>query len=329
MARQLRILIVQGHRNSGGGNPAEMKVTPLAARAIQRALREAGHTADMLQDDSDWFAGSLDAVGREVVRRHDIDPYDIMLDIHFEGDANNIRGVFAIVPDGDGLHTTSPLRGSDSWQSNPLDCRYAEAIARGVASATGLRLRGGLLLPGVMSERGTGVGGQGYRLAMFGYTAVVRDRLVRLVLELGNIRGDANIIQSPGFYENAARGVVEGIRQVLESSDVVDISKPVTPGMPPFGHIVRLAKPQLVSVTADALNARKWAETDQPVMRVLRRGNIFWARGWVVGQTVAGNPVWWVMGKGSASDLLWRVWSGGTNRSVAEIIAMPTQEMAS
>ncbi|MCO5216166.1 MAG: hypothetical protein M9950_08435 [Thermomicrobiales bacterium] len=95
-----------------------------------------------------------------------------------------------------------------------------------------------------------------------------------------------------------------------------------------FGHITDLAAPILVNVTVDALNARKWAETDQPVMRVLRRGNSFYARGWVVGESVAGNPLWWVMGKGSSTDLLWRVWSGGTNYSVNDVLALPRKGAA-
>src|SRR5699024_5952728 len=146
---------------------------------------------------NNWFAGSLDAVGREIVRRHNGNPYDIMLDIHFEGDANNTRGVFAIVPDGDGLHSYSPYSGTDSMETNTLDLRYAEAIAQAVSETTGWPIRrAGVVKPGVMSEKQTYVGGNGYRLAMFGYTAQVRHHMVRLVLELGNIRGDADIIQS-------------------------------------------------------------------------------------------------------------------------------------
>lgn len=326
MARQLRILLVQGHRNTSGGNPAEVAITPIAARAIQRALRAAGHTADMLQNDNDWFPGSLDAVGREIVHRHNANPYDIMLDIHFEGDANNTRGVFAIVPDGDGLRTNTPLQGTDSIASNPQDVRYAEAISLAIAESTGLPLRrSGVVKPGVMSERQTGVGGQGYRLAMFGYTSPVRNRLVRLVLELGNIRGDASIITAPGFYDRAAQGVVNGIKQVMAGSNVITMPKPV---VPPFGTLTSLADPVLVNVTVDALNVRKWAEISQPIMRVLHRGNSFWARGWIVGENVTGNPIWWVMGRGTKTDLLWRVWSGGTDHTVEKIQALPTKEAA-
>lgn len=326
MTRKLRILLVQGHRNTSGGNPAEVAITPHAARAIQRVLRAAGHTADMLQPDTNWFNGSLDAVGREVVRLHNTNPYDIMLDIHFEGDANNTRGVFAIVPDGDGLRSYTPHTGSDSMASNTLDTRYAEAIALGVSQATGLPIRrSGVVKPGVMSERQTYVGGNGYRLAMFGYTSRVRDRLVRLVLELGNIRGDAAIIQAPGFYDRAAAGVLTGIERVLGNSTVINLPRPQ---LPPFGTITRLTHPVLVKVTVDALNVRKWAETDQPIMQVLKRGNRFHARSWIVGEEVAGNPIWWIMGSGAKTDLQWRVWSGGTDHTVTQILDLPTKEVA-
>lgn len=329
MSKQIRVIITQGHRNTTGGNPAEIAITPLAARAIQKALRAAGHIADMVQNDTDWFDGSLDAVGREVVRRHTIAPYDLMLDVHFECDANNTSGVFAIVPDGDGLRTVSPYLGSDAWSTNTLDQSYALAITKEVSASTGLSLRrAGVKLPGVMSERQTGVGGKGYRLAMFGYTAVARDRMVRLVLELGNITADADIINRAGFYEKAAQGVVNGIARALAESNVIPIlsAKPRT--IPPFGTMVQLDQPVLVTVTADALNVRKWAETSQPIMRMLHAGNSFYARGWIVGESVERNPLWWVMGTGSSRDLLWRVWSGGTDFGVDDMLAMARKEAA-
>ena len=329
METNLRILIVQGHRNTSGGNPAEVAITPLAARAIQWALQAAGHTVDMLQNKSNWFAGSLDAVGREVVRRHQLNPYDLMLDIHFEGDANNTRGVFAIVPDGDGLRSYTSYAGTDSRESNTLDMQFAEAISSEVSASTGLPLRRtGVVKPGVMSERQTGVGGNGYRLAMFGYTAPIRQKMARLVLELGNIRSDADTIYAPGFYEHVAHGVVKGIEQVIGDSQVVPFPQPQTP-LPSFGTITQLARPQLVHVTVDALNARKWAETDQPIMRVLTRGNSFYADSWIVGETVDRNPIWWVMGKDASTDLNWRVWSGGTNFTPTQIRHLPEREVAS
>lgn len=327
MNQKLRVLIVQGHRNTTGGNAAEMATTPRAARAIQHALRAAGHTADMLQNDSDWFPGSLDAVAREVVRRHDREPYDLMLDVHFEGDARGTRGVFAIVPDGDHLRSFTPHRGSDSLASNTKDVRFAREISWAVAHQTGLQLRtSGVVSPGVMSERHTGVGGQGYRLAMFGYTAVVRHHLMRLVLELGNIRADAHIITAPDFCDRAAAGVVTGIANALKPDGAI---APAQPPMPPFGTLTTLVRPVDVHVTVDGLNVRRWAQLDQRIMRVLYRGNSFSARGWIVGDSVEGNPLWWVMGTGAKSDLQWRVWSGGTNYSIEQILALPRKETTS
>lgn len=324
MNQKLRVLIVQGHRNTSGGNAAEVAITPQASRAIQHALRAAGHTADMLQNESNWFPGSLDTVAREVVKRHDSDPYDLMLDVHFEGDTRGTRGVFAIVPDGDQLRSLTPHRGSDSLVSNSKDVRFAEEIARAVAHTTGLALRtSGVAKPGVMSERQTGVGGQGYRLAMFGYTAAVRHHMVRLVLELGNIRADADTIGSPGFFERAAAGVVNGITNALGTGNDIVI---VQPNLPPFGTLTTLARPAEVRVTVDGLNVRRWAQLNQRIMRVLYRGNSFSARGWIVGDSVDGNPVWWVMGTGAKTDLQWRVWSGGTSFTTEQILALPTRE---
>src|SRR5699024_11132863 len=143
-------------------------------------------------------------------------PIDVMLDIHFEADPADTPGVFAIVPDGDGLRTVTPYSGSDAMATNPLDVAVARAITRAVATRTGLALRQtGVVEPGVMSERATNVGADlGWRLAMFGYTAPARARVVRLVLECGNIDADAEIIDGADFPVQLAAGVVAGLEEV-------------------------------------------------------------------------------------------------------------------
>lgn len=307
----LRIVVVQGHRNTSGGNPAEAARTPAIANAITAALREAGHTVVSLQNDDgfsdDWFDGSIDAVARRVVALHRQTPLDLMLDIHLEGDPNNTPGVFAIIPDGDGLRTLTPYSGSDSAASNTRDRAMGAAIAAQVARHTGLALRTRTVIaPGVMSERQTHVGADlGWRLAMFAYTAPARDRMVRLVLELGNIVADRAIIDGPGFARNVAAGVVAGIG-----------GQPTSPAPEPqvtFGEIGTFPAPQVVTVTAETLHVRKWAETDQPVVAKWPARTQFWARGWVIGEPVEGNPVWWITGDGVDEDHSWRVWSGGTD----------------
>lgn len=321
--RRLRILVVQGHRNTSGGDPREIARTPAVANAIVTALDEAGHEAFCLQNlagrRGDWFPGSLDAVGREIMRLHRNGPFDLMLDIHFEADPARTPGVFAILPDGDGLRTLTSYAGSDSLAANTRDHALAREISHAISRQSGLPLRRrGVVEPGVMSERATHVGADlGWRLAMFGYTAPARERMARLVIECGNIDADAVAINRPGFARAVARGVVEGIARVDGPA------APHPPAFPPFGTVARLRESRLVTVTVDALNARQWAELDQPVRGVFLRDRRFWARGWVTGAEVAGNPVWWISGKGARADLQWRVWSGGTDLSGMEVLALP------
>lgn len=331
-SRRLRILVVQGHRNTSGGDSREIARTPAVANAITDALKAAGHEAACLQNSDgradDWFAGSLDAVGREILARHRQVPIDLMLDVHFEGDPAGTPGVFTIVPDGDGLKTITPYPDSDALAANPLDHALGRAISQAVAGRTGLSLRKrGVVEPGVMSERATYVGADlGWRLAMFGYTAPGRDRMIRLILECGNIEADAAIIDRPDFPKHVAQGVVEGISRVL-SPEMSPISIPTPEGegastFPPFGTVVTLKEPRLTTVTVDSLNARQWAELGQPIRGVWKEGRRFWTGGWVIGDAVEGNPVWWITGKNLKSDLQWRVWSGGTDLAGAAVMAL-------
>lgn len=297
------------------------------ANAIVAALNTAGHEAICLQTSGgrvgDWFPGSLDDVGREIMALHRRQPFDLMLDVHFEGDPARTPGVFAIVPDGDGLRTMTPYTGSDALAANPLDRTMAREITQAIAASTGMTLRRrGVVEPGVMSERATHVGADlGWRLAMFGYTAPARERMVRLVLECGNIGADAAIINRADFPQRLARGVVNGIARMTGSTPQ-PLAK-AEPIFPAFGTITTLREPRLTTVTADALNARQWADLAQPVRGVWHRDRRFWVRGWVIGHEVEGNPVWWITGKGQKSDLQWRVWSGGTDLAGREVLALP------
>lgn len=323
VARRLRVLVVQGHRNSSGGDPREIARTPAVANAIVAALTAAGHEAACLQNTNgrvgDWFPGSLDAVGQEVMAHHRRAPVDLMLDVHFEGDAARTNGVFLIVPDGDGLRTVTPYDGSDALGENTRDRMMAREIARAVSNCTGLVLRQrGVVEPGVMSERVTHVGADlGWRLAMFGYTAPARQRMARLILECGNIEADAHIIDRPGFPAQVAEGVVTGIARS------VGLEPAQGPVYPVFGTIGMLRAPRLTTVTVDALNARQWAELGQPIRGTWKEGRRFWTRGWTIGEAVQGNPVWWITGKGQKSDLQWRVWSGGTDLAGTDVLALP------
>jgi N-acetylmuramoyl-L-alanine amidase len=323
MTSPLRIIVTQGHRNTSGGNPGEQARTPAIANAITDALNRAGHEATCLQNDDgsrdNWFNGSLDAVARRVMQYHGQRHVDLLLDIHIESDPANTPGVFAIVPDGTGLKTLTAYSGLDRATPASRDYRLARAIAQAVARSTSLRLRTrGMLEPGVMSEQQTHVGADlGWRLAMFGYTAPARERMARIVLECGNLVADAAIIARPDFAARVAAGVVAGIAQV---------SGPIEePAFPPFGTLGVLTQPRTVTVIATALHIREYAETDQDLIATLATGSTFPVCGWVIGESVDGNPVWWITGRerGDAASG-WRMWSGGTDLAGAEVLKLPS-----
>jgi len=329
--KPLRIIVVQGHRNTSGGDPREAQRTPAIANAITDALNRAGHAATCLQQDDgsndDWFDGSLDAVGRRVMWYHARQPVDLMLDIHLEGDSANTPGIFAIVPDGDELQTITPYSGTDSRASNARDVALAGAISRQIAAQTGLAIRTrNVIAPGIMSERQTHVGADlGWRLAMFGYTAPARQQMVRLVIECGNIAADETIIFAQGFPARVARGIVLGIAEVDEGSVNDPIDGPL-PSPSPFGTHRDLKESRLARVTVPLLRARQYADTTQPILAEWPRGHSFWVSGWIIGEMVDGNAVWWLTGRGKPTDRRWRVWSGGTDLAGKDVLDLPVIE---
>lgn len=322
----LRIVVTQGHRNASGGNPVEAARTPALANAITEALVRAGHEAVNLQNDDgardNWFDGSLDAVARRVMAYHRQRPVDLLLDIHLEGDPANTPGVFAIVPDGTGLKTVTPYTGLDRAGRDSRDYRLARAIAHGVARATGLKLRTRTVLePGVMSERSTHVGADlGWRLAMFGYTAPARERMARIVLECGNLGADRAIIDGPGFAARVAAGIVAGI------AGATGEHHGGAPAYPPFGTRGELATPRLARVTMPALHLRTYAEPGQDHIATLAEGSEYPVSGWIIGEAVAGNPVWWITGRAGQVDARWRMWSGGTDLAGRDVLALPARK---
>jgi hypothetical protein len=215
------IVLTAGHRSDADtGNPAEKARTPLLAQAYKRAFEAAGFTVyywQSMDGDTrpDQSPGGLDGVGRGVGRlMSSIGGPSILFDLHFEG--GGPRGVFSIVPDVTGLRTAvsggAPI--DDTWARNGDDVALARLVSRYIGEATGLPLRS-TTEPGVMSERVTGVGGQGWRLGMMAYTAAVRARSPRLVVEHGCLTqtADLKIIDSPGFYDKCAAAALRAVRE--------------------------------------------------------------------------------------------------------------------
>lgn len=232
------IVITAGHRSDADtGNPAEKARTPMMARAYKSAFEAAGFPVYYWQSIDgdgrpDQSPGGLDGVGRGVGRlMASIAGPSILFDLHFEGAA--ARGVFAIVPDVTGLRTavSGGAPADDTWARNGDDVSLARLVSKYISDATGLPLRA-TTEPGVMSERVTGVGSQGWRLGMFAYTASVRTRSPRLVVEHGNLSSaaDLKIIDSPGFADKCAAAALRAVRERYQVSPVPPTPTYVEPG---------------------------------------------------------------------------------------------------
>ena len=210
------VILTAGHRNTKrGGAPGEFERTPRFARAYTAALREAGCTVHYLQETTksssgmpDFYPGSLGQLAQEVATLATSLPKNepvVMLDLHIE-DGAAPRGCFAIVPDDPHVPPGSKDPAADSWRNNAASRALAARVSAAIAGAAGFVVRVATE-PGVMSERESGVGAQGNRLAMFGYTAALRDRMPRLIIEHGNIAKDRAIIDAPETPARCARAV--------------------------------------------------------------------------------------------------------------------------
>lgn len=217
------ILLVAGHRSYGdGGNPNEKARTDDMALAYGQAFAAAGFEVAWFQrdldgdSDPDDTSGDLNTVakgcGRILAERARRFPTQLalMLDLHYNGPSSPFH---VIVPDNVGLSTAYPegRDAADTAANNTLDVELAEAIAERAVEATGLRMYNGRLgVPGVMSERETGVGLDGFRLAMFAATAPSRMTAVRLVLEHGGYN-DA----PAGRYGDFAAAALQAVLDVF------------------------------------------------------------------------------------------------------------------
>ena len=209
-AATLRLAITSGHHNTDGGNQLEIEETGELAEAIYREALSRGIdvrviTPDGPDPDPDpgdgQFPGGLWDAARKVVEFANAGwKADVFIETHTQ--AGGGRGVFGIYPD------WQPSDGSaydlDAFARDTL----IPSIANRVDAATALSL----WTDGVMSEKQTGVGGQGYRLGVFRATEPVRSFCTRLIIEFGaHDNADEQIIRSNGFYALAGRAVVDAL----------------------------------------------------------------------------------------------------------------------
>src|SRR5690606_20478202 len=99
------------------------------------------------------------------------------LSIHYNGSGG--PGGFAIFPDG-------PSGSGDTKADNPIDVALARKFAERLKATNTVGLIGWTEdRPGVMSERESGVGAQGYRLGELSNTQPLQKTTARLIIEAG------------------------------------------------------------------------------------------------------------------------------------------------
>lgn len=249
---ELYILVDAGHRSTDrSGNAAEMDRTDEMAEAYVLALRTRGFASDLVrwwQRDQDgdgdprWTVGNLNTVAlgcaadiRSLLARRPTVKLAVFLSCHFNGPSSPWH---VIVPDNRGL-TTAYAGGApadDTAAKNTLDVTLAKRIAlRQSEALNDYPLLSSSIAPGVMSEASSGVGLQGYRLALFAGTADLRARCIRLIIEHGGTA--APVAQREDFNRVCAKVAALTLEEVLVQT--------ATPPKPSKGKKVKPPKPYL------------------------------------------------------------------------------------
>lgn len=212
VAEQKAFVIAMGHRNTDrGGASNEINWTPGCARAIRDAIVARGGRAVIVQEadsdgDPNWYPGGLQAMARHAVTlagKHG--PFSAYISCHYNGGAG--PGFHSIFPDA--------WSGVDVKANNPLDVKLCENIVAAVRKTNTVSILGWTKhAPGVMSERESGVGAQGYRLGEFYGSIGFRETTARVIIEAGSIdvARERAYINDPNWLRNVyAEAIVDGL----------------------------------------------------------------------------------------------------------------------
>lgn len=232
-----RYVLSAGHRNTDrGGAVGEFAWTPGSAHALKAAIETRGGKAWILQEedgdgDREFFNGGLQAGARrcvELAKKHG--PFDAYISSHYNGVP---AGFHAIFPDGGN---------GDTKADNPLDVKLCRTMAKHVKAKGTVPLLGWTKdSPGVMSEKETGVGAQGYRLGEMVGTLGFRGTTARVIIEAGGIGStDKRYITNPAWVRNVyAESIVDALEEVFGTFRVgAAIPKPATPPVDSAPHTV-------------------------------------------------------------------------------------------
>ncbi len=297
MAVKPYILLVAGHNSVGdGGNPTERALTPDLARAYQSVFQAAGYPVSWINPV--MYPGGLDGLalgcGRYLAAR--TEPLTIMLDLHFNGSRSGVHVIVAHNRKSTGGQlSTAYVQGrvvEDIAVNNSLDVTMAREIADEIAGISGMTLWGS---DGVMLESQTGVGIQGYRLAMMSATASSREKSVRLTVE----HGGTNDASKPDFANQCAQAALRAVGLILSARDTGGADPapiPVPVPVPPTGDPGRPSLPAFLFGSADGYSfnpdgpvSKAWLESSDATGRWPRLVDVF----------VDGDKKFFVFGDGN------------------------------
>jgi hypothetical protein len=227
MSRTLRIVIAAGHHNTSGGHPREVQLTGPLTKEYLRVGRSLGH--DMLtytpNDGLGNYDGPLDTGASQVLVYDKQKPVDCYMEVHFQGlteGSNAGRGHFCIHPD---------------W-GDDVDVEVRDEFGPNWSREFNLRTGMPIWTDGVMSEKQTGVGLQGFRLGVFRVTEPVKDHTTRMIIEHGSHTSPADlaIIMGPNFNTQAAQAFFTSLHRFyglpdpnFSGAQPIPTPKPVPP----------------------------------------------------------------------------------------------------
>lgn len=201
------VLIGAGHRNKQSGNQYEAAMNGRKCRAImdlfaaQGGKDHFGFDLRCYTPDNGLGWSPLDLNEVPVTGFQDKNwPVDLMVELHSEGSGR--QGAFVIFPD---------------WSPDvDVDVRrHGKVFVDALDEATGMGYR---VLPapggvGLMSEKQTGVGLQGYRLGVFRDTAQFKARTSRMIFEQGahDVAEDLEVMNGPSYLHLQAVAFMDGV----------------------------------------------------------------------------------------------------------------------
>ena len=212
-----RFILSAGHRNTdGGGASNEINWTYPSVLALKQAIQKRGGKAWIVSeedgDNDPSFSkgrGLQAAAGLCVSLAAKHGPFDAYISSHYNG--GNSPGFHAIFPDA--------RSGSDTKANNPLDVQLCRAIRDRVRDTETVKMLSWTGdSPGVMSEKETGVGAQGYRLGEFVGTLGFRDTTARVIIEASSIdvASERKFINDPKWVRDVyCEAIVDALEDVF------------------------------------------------------------------------------------------------------------------